>query len=156
MNSANTGSLRLTQASGWALKALSALALDGGQVSVATLASREGIPREFLGGIISRLTRARVVEARGGRGGGVRLAVPADKLSLIRIVEACEGPYERMKCLYYPTRGCDGADCVVFCPVRKTEESARAGLEQTMLSELASSLAGHPDRPVNIGKLVPA
>lgn len=156
MNSANTGSLRLTQGTGWALKALSALALDGGQVSVASLAAREGIPREFLGGIISRLTRARVVEARGGRGGGVRLAVPADRLPLIRIVEACEGPYARMKCLYYPLRTCDGADCVVFCPVRKTEESARTELEKTMLSELASSLAAHPDRPLNAMKAAPA
>ena len=53
-----------------------------------------GVPVEYLRKVLQRLTRARLVASERGRGGGFRLAKPADRISLLDIVEAIEGPVD--------------------------------------------------------------
>lgn len=53
-----------------------------------------GVPVEYLRKVLQRLTRARLVASERGRGGGFRLARPADRITLLDIVEAIEGPVD--------------------------------------------------------------
>ncbi len=154
MRSANPGALRLTQGTAWALKAMTGLVLAGDRaVSVGELARREGIPPTFLAKIVRVLVRARLLTARPGRGGGVKLARDSAEIPVLAVIEACEGPLARSTCLYYAGRPCLGPDCEVFCTVRAVEEGARRDLARASLRELVDSLAVHPDRAPLTGPL---
>jgi Rrf2 family protein len=58
-----------------------------------------GIPVEYLRKVLQRLTRARLVISERGRGGGFRLARPCDRVSLLEIIEAIEGPIDEVAIL---------------------------------------------------------
>lgn len=49
-----------------------------------------GIPAPSLARLLRSLNRAGIVETREGAGGGVRLAVPAERVTLLSIVDAIE------------------------------------------------------------------
>ena len=53
-----------------------------------------GVPVEYLRKVLQRLSRARLVASERGRGGGFRLARPAERITLLNIVEAIEGPVD--------------------------------------------------------------
>jgi Rrf2 family protein len=60
------------------------------------IAEDTGIPVEYLRKVLQRLTRARLVQSERGRGGGFRLGKSPDKITLLQIVEAIEGPVDEM------------------------------------------------------------
>ncbi|CAN5480870.1 hypothetical protein BH09PLA1_BH09PLA1_01810 [soil metagenome] len=68
---------------------------NNGQASRAVQISKStGVPVEYLRKVLQRLTRARLVASERGRGGGFRLARSADRITLLNIVEAIEGPVD--------------------------------------------------------------
>ena len=84
---------RLTRRSEYGLMALAFLARGQQQyTSVRTIVEDLQIPRRLLAEVLKDLSRARLVEAVRGPGGGYRLTMPADKLTLARAVEVLEGP----------------------------------------------------------------
>lgn len=83
----------LSRAAAIALRALVELAREpAATLSVAELARRQQLPQPMLEQILLRLRRAGLVEARRGRQGGYRLALPADSLPLARVLQAVEPP----------------------------------------------------------------
>ncbi len=58
----------------------------------AEIAERLHIPPAFLAKVLRKLVQAGYVESQMGRGGGVRLKVPLETLSLLEVVEAVSGP----------------------------------------------------------------
>ena len=83
--------------------ALARLAFDGGFLAVAELSECDGIPELFLRKTMQRLQQARIVESRQGPQGGYRLAVPAEKLSVLQVVNAVQGMLTMNACLEDPT-----------------------------------------------------
>jgi Rrf2 family protein len=77
---------------------LAELPLDG-RISTATISGAEGIPLPFLTKVISRLATAGLVTTSRGMGGGVSLARPPEKISLLQVVEAVDGPIVLNHCL---------------------------------------------------------
>lgn len=146
MMATSDGCLRLTRSTGYALRALARLAAspDGRPLSVAEIATRERLPRNFLAKIIRHLARARLVAARPGAGGGIRLRVPAEDLSVLAILEACEGPSARRACLFYPDRPCGGRACAADCALRDEEERIRDGLRRVTLATVSRALVEAP------------
>lgn len=141
--------LNLTKAGEYAVAALTRLACQSDEsdpkpVSVRALAREQRIPPSFLSKIVARCVRAGLLEARKGAGGGVVLSRPADRISLLSVIEACEGSYWRQNCVFYSSRRCEGPDCEVYCPLREREELLRCGLEQVTLAEMAGALRRHP------------
>jgi Rrf2 family protein len=53
-----------------------------------------GVPVEYLRKVLQRLTRARLIASERGRGGGFRLARAPERITLLHIVEAIEGPVD--------------------------------------------------------------
>ncbi len=88
--------MRLDRASGYGVLALVYLAGRGGAApaQVHQIAAATGVPLEYLRKLLGRLVRARLIHSVRGRHGGFHLAQPSDHISLLRVVEAIEGPID--------------------------------------------------------------
>ncbi len=143
--------LNLTKSGEYAVAALSRLALEAEKsrsepkpVSIQALAREQGIPPSFLSKIMAQCVKAGLLRSRRGPEGGVTLDRPADEITLLAIIEACEGRYWRESCVFYSSRRCDGPECEVYCPLREKEEALREGLGGVTLAEMAGALGRHP------------
>ncbi len=68
-------------------------------MSSPAIAAEMGVPARFLPQIMGALVRAGLVTSRAGRSGGYRLARPADRISILDIVEAADGAGRRQTCV---------------------------------------------------------
>lgn len=154
MNTGMNGCLRMTKGSGYALKAMAGLAIEAPDrpVAIKALARSEGIPPSFLAKILRPLIRARLVSAKAGAGGGVLLARKAGEISVLKILEAYEGTYERDACIFYSATRCNGRDCPVYCLFRREEDRIRTALATATLADLAGLVEHHPERSNRNGK----
>lgn len=92
--------LELTRRGDYAVRAMLALARDGGgQRTAADLASATAIPATLVPQVMGDLVRAGLVANRRGRFGGYRLSRPPDEVSLLAIIEAVEGDGRRKTCV---------------------------------------------------------
>jgi Rrf2 family protein len=64
------------------------LAESGRQLTIRELAEDEALPDPTVAKVIARLRRAGVVNAERGRNGGYSLTLPAEEITIARIVEA--------------------------------------------------------------------
>ena len=72
---------------------------EGGRpVPLAALADAETLPLSYLEHLVAKLRDAGLVSSQRGAHGGYRLAVPADEIRLLEVVEALEGPIAPMDC----------------------------------------------------------
>ncbi len=70
------------------------------RVSVHYMAEQEEIPEDLLHKIMQALRRAKVVKAMRGRTGGFRLAKPADKITVLDVLEVLQGPFAVSRCFH--------------------------------------------------------
>jgi Rrf2 family protein len=91
----------ITKKTKYALKALSYLATRpaGELVLISDLAKEESVPRKFLEAILVALRKGGVLKSKIGKGGGYMLALPADKISIGKIVSILEGGFALVECL---------------------------------------------------------
>ncbi len=148
MNTGMHGCLRMTKGASYALKAMAGLATGTRDrpVAIKALARAEGIPPSFLAKILRQLIRARLVSAKSGAQGGVALARPPAEISVLRILEVCEGSYERDDCIFYSATRCTGRNCPVYCLFRREEDRVRVALSAATVADLAALVARHPAR----------
>lgn len=140
--------LNLTKAGEYAIAALSRLALSSNNFrpsSIAALAREQNIPPSFLSKIMAQCVKAGILQSKKGPAGGTSLNRPAGEISLLSIIEACEGSYRRESCVFFSSRRCGGPDCEVYCPLRAQEEEVRAGLDHVTLADMAEALERHPN-----------
>jgi Rrf2 family protein len=69
---------------------------DGGYVSVASIARHHGIGAMPIGKATQMLLRANIVKNRMGPKGGFKLLREANKISMLDIVEAIDGPLDQL------------------------------------------------------------
>ena len=60
------------------------------------IAQHSGIPCEYLRKVLQRLTRARLVRSERGRAGGFYLRRSLERITLLDVVQAIEGPVDEM------------------------------------------------------------
>src|ERR1700693_1226713 len=86
--------MKLTRASSYAIHAMMYLADQEDQRSVAShhIARARKIPERFLLKVLRPLVSARILISLPGPNGGYHLARPANKISLLEILEAVDGP----------------------------------------------------------------
>jgi len=83
--------MQLTRHTDYALRLLIYLAEIGdGQSQIATVAEAQEISRTHLMKIANELSRAGFIAAMRGRGGGIRLARPAEEINIGAVVDAME------------------------------------------------------------------
>jgi FeS assembly SUF system regulator len=91
--------LRVTKLTDYATVILTVLAADPDAVaSAAELAEQAGLEVPTVAKLLKPLAQAGLVEGFRGTNGGYRLARPAERISLVEIVEAMEGPLGMTEC----------------------------------------------------------
>lgn len=115
-----------------------------GRISAAEVARLQDISPTFLGKIVQSLARAGVLATRRGAGGGITLAVPVAEITLLRVIEAVEGPLYVNDCLLDPPMCVRIAECPAYSYLCKAQESLRAILDVDFATLLASGPSNIP------------
>lgn len=117
-----------------------AVAGDEARVTARAIAEKRLIPPAFIRRIVSRLSGAGILSTSRGNGGGIRLARPASRITLLDVVIAMEGAVSLNLCTAEP-RECPLAET---CSVRKAWTGATRSLERHLAAQDFAALA----RPV--------
>lgn len=107
--------MQITRQADYALRAILFLAKlePNERVSTSRIAEVQHIPSSFLAKIISQLSIAGLISTVRGARGGVSLAKPSNKISMLDVVEAIDGPILLNDCTD-PSYGCIfGDDCPI-------------------------------------------
>lgn len=136
--------MRLTQHTDFALRLLIALAVvayrapeAGATVTIRDVAERYGISRNHLMKVANELTRLGVVEGLRGRGGGVRLAHPAEDISIGAVVRALEASDDLVECFDPATDTCAiSPACRLKGVLGRAQEAFLAVLDGYSLADL--------------------
>jgi Rrf2 family nitric oxide-sensitive transcriptional repressor len=89
------------------MRVLMYLALDSDRLTTVTEISESyGISRNHLTKIVHQLGKAHYIETVRGRSGGIRLAKPADSISVGKIIRLMESPSVLVECFPGGKQGC--------------------------------------------------
>jgi Rrf2 family iron-sulfur cluster assembly transcriptional regulator len=143
--------MNITSKSRYALKIMMDLAESSAdRVQRHDIAGRQGIPPDYMDHILSRLRDAGLILSIRGRGGGYRLAKPADEISMLEIFVAVEDAFEPVQCLE------GGVGCMVshICSSKdvwtEISNAIRQSLSGIILSDVvAKKLPGTPAFPLD-------
>ena len=118
--------VRLTKKSKYAARAIVEIALSGpGPLGVAEISRRQGIPERFLEQIFGELRRGGILESRRGAHGGYYLAIPAEEVTVLDIVEILDGEVSPERC----SEGGDHHTDDAPCSTGEVWDEARVALE---------------------------
>ena len=79
---------------------------SGGFITLKEAADRQEISEKYLESIMKALVRGQFIEGLRGKGGGYRLARPADEICVLDVLEATEGPLVPVACLEEGSKPC--------------------------------------------------
>jgi Rrf2 family protein len=113
---------------------------NGGPVRVDEIAAATDSPRNYLSKTLHLLTRARVLRSERGPRGGFRLAIPADRLTLARIIAPFE-PVSNRRCLVGQPRCSDARPCAVHDQWKNVADAVDNFFSKTTVHDL---VAGNP------------
>ncbi|EPY4347446.1 Rrf2 family transcriptional regulator [Klebsiella pneumoniae] len=117
------------------------------EMSVREMAALQGVPYDYLGKIFTRLSRAGLVIGTEGKGGGFKLARPAEFITILDVVQAIDGE----KCVFEcreirqrlavfdatpPAWVCNGP-----CGVRSVMDGAQLRMEEELARHTILDLA---------------
>ena len=90
----------LSQTSVHVIRALTWLAAQPADqfVGAAAIAAATGAPQNYLSKLLQQCCQAGLLASQRGAGGGVRLALAADKITLLQVVEPLEHLGQRRSC----------------------------------------------------------
>lgn len=132
--------MKINEGVEWAAHAclvLGALPQSAG-LSSAALAHYHGVPPAYMAKQLQALSKAGIVSASRGVGGGYRLARPLTEISLLDIVVAIDGPLPAFRCSEIRKNGPCGAPleaCLEPCQIARSFHEA----EKAMRNHLAAT-----------------
>ncbi len=132
--------MRLSSMADYAVVTMCAAARHCGfaRVSASDLAAETGLPLPTVQKLVSTLSKAGLLKAMRGAGGGIQLSRPAAAITLADIVEAIEGPIALTACVEDGRHDCGlEASCSVRPHWGMVNKAMRGALAQVRLSELA-------------------
>jgi Rrf2 family iron-sulfur cluster assembly transcriptional regulator len=124
----------------YALQAMLYLAEHEGEglAMVSSIAEAYNIPKHFLAKLVQTLTRNHLIKSYRGRNGGIKLGRPADKTTVLQIVNAIEGlPSERDMCVI----GLDECSDTVPCPLHNQWQHIKNLIDDTLSHQNLADLA---------------
>lgn len=128
--------LKISEAASLALHAMVFLAAKPHRlVSTREMASTLHISEAHLSKVLQRLARAGLVRSIRGPKGGFMLTRAGDRISLLDVYEAIEGPLVSSTCLL-GTSACGGEQCILGGLLGIVDKLVREYLTETRLSEL--------------------
>tara|TARA_R110000787_G_scaffold203629_2_gene314087 strand:- start:327 stop:776 length:450 start_codon:yes stop_codon:yes gene_type:complete len=143
--------VRLSSLADYAVVMMGAAARHCGGVrtSATELSAETGIPLPTAQKLVSLLTRAGLLKAVRGAGGGIKLARPAAAISLVDIIEAVEGPIAMTACVDGGKHDCSlEGSCRVQPHWGAVNDALRGALGGVTLASLAAvpaiAASAHP------------
>jgi Rrf2 family protein len=142
--------MRLSEGVEWGLHCAVLLAVMPPETALPTsrLAEYHGVPVAYLAKHLQAMSRAGILAAGPGRGGGYRLARPPADVSVLDVVEAVDGDDPAFKCLEIRRRGpaaVPGREYRTMCGIHRVMVEAdaawRAELIRTSVADLAAGVA---------------
>jgi len=133
--------LQITRQTEYGIKTMIELAQspEGQFISARTISERQEIPETFLHKTLQLLSRAGLVVTQRGVQGGVRLAVAADEITILDILNAIEGPLAINVCLS-PGYPCNNKqDCKLRSILSRAQDALTAELSRETLADIVSS-----------------
>lgn len=103
----------LSQTAEYALRAVVHLARHTGEepVQALDLATATKVPENYLRKVLHELVRGGVLQSSRGKRGGFRLAVPAERLTLLAVITRFDRLTERRRCLLGRAECSDADPC---------------------------------------------
>jgi Rrf2 family protein len=121
----------------------------GEAVNSARLADLYQLPAAYLNKQLQALVRAGILSSVSGPRGGFQLAKPAEKITVLDIVLAIEGPEPAFRCesILANTPGSDPAeDYLRSCLVSQTMRQAELAWRQTLSRQTVAGIAASVER----------
>lgn len=133
--------MQITRQADYALRAILYLAKIDPDDRAATshIAAEQHIPPSFLAKIISQLSIAGLIHTSRGARGGVSLALPPEKISLLSVVEAIDGPITLNECTLNPSICVFGDNCPIHPIWCETQKELVEKLRSTNFAQLLST-----------------
>ena len=92
---------------------------NGGYITLKEAADRQEISEKYLESIVKDLVKARFVEGVRGKGGGYRLARPADEINVLEVLQSADGTLVPVACLKEGSEPCSRAAACRTLPLWK-------------------------------------
>ncbi|MFC3915032.1 Fe-S cluster assembly transcriptional regulator IscR [Pseudaeromonas sharmana] len=129
--------MRLTSKGRYAVTAMLDVALhaEQGPVPLADISERQGISLSYLEQLFSKLRKQGLVASVRGPGGGYRLGLSADDISISKVIAAVNESVEATRC--HGEQGCQGGTrCLTHSLWRDLSDRISHFLDEITLGEL--------------------
>lgn len=121
----------------YALRILIYLGANPGRVvTIAEISERFAVSRSHLMKVVSQLVREGLVEGLRGKGGGLRLAQPAERIAVGEVVRRMEKGWELAECFSDHSHCLLDPGCRLKHTLAKALDAFFASLDQTSLADL--------------------
>ena len=112
---------------------------NGQRITIGEIACRQDVPGPFMAKIALQAAAAGLVCTQRGTGGGLALARHPDRITLLQVVEAIDGPIAFMRCTLEPSRCPRFNKCAVHPIWEKAKQQLEELLSNTSLSEVTQA-----------------
>lgn len=133
--------MKLTAYSNYALRTLQLATIKAPErIRVDDVVRVHGLARPHIVKIVHELGRAGYLETIRGRGGGFRLAIPAEEVVIGDVVRLTEGPLNLVECFNPDTNTCPLIGiCKLSRALRRATQAFMDVLDTLTLAEIASN-----------------
>jgi Rrf2 family protein len=134
--------MKLSVRGEYALRALIVLGLnhDKPVVRIQTISQLQNIPQRFLEQILNDLKAAGLLESKRGVGGGYRLRLPPERITLAQVIRHIEGPLAPVSCVsegFYERCSCPNEEkCGIRSVMKEVRDAIASILEQVTVAQL--------------------
>lgn len=131
--------MQITRAADYAVRVMVHLSSlpPGSRLQRRALVKLSEAPESFLGKVLQRLVWSGLITSRRGGGGGFELAVPPERISVLTVVEAIDGPIHLNLCV----PGASGCDRSLACAVHPVWLEAQSALVKVLDGASMAALA---------------
>lgn len=139
--------MKLTPAAEFALRGSLILAeyAGGNPVTLDTICAERDLPKQYLVKIFASLARAGLVKPVRGKHGGYLLARDPDKITILEVIEAVEGPLAMNLCQKDPPE-CEEWDCPIRPAWAEIQEFIQLKLGSLTLGSCAKVIQACKER----------
>lgn len=118
---------------------------DGDLALSADVARANVISKKFLDAILNDMRMGGIVHSRKGRGGGYRLARPAEQITVGEVLRVLDGPIAPIQCAsrsaYQPCHDCpDETLCAVRLTMLDVREAIASVLDGRSIADLVATV----------------
>jgi Rrf2 family protein len=129
----------LTKDTDYAIRALMVLAQNRDRyVSSRKISETQEIPYQFLRRIVQKLAKEGLVEAKEGKGGGVKLAAHPSKIRVVEVIRIFQGDIELSACMFKGNICANRQICVLRSEIKRIESLVTREFEKLTIQKLVA------------------